>query len=101
MSPRDTAVSEPSTSEIVEGLLFYPIALVISATIAPGLTLAIPGLLFVTVLILLPIVALAIVGLAVAAVVASPFLLVRGVRALHERRVVSRLVPRILRPVKV
>ena len=51
----------PSTSELIEGLLFYPIALVISATIVPGLSLCIPGLLFVTVLILIPVVAMALV----------------------------------------
>ncbi len=85
MSPTAT----PSTSELVEGVLFYPIALVVSATIFPGFTLAIPGLIFVTVLILIPIVAMAIVALLVTAVVASPFLLMRGVRALRERRAES------------
>jgi hypothetical protein len=91
----------PSTGELVEGRLFYPIALVISATVAPGLTLCIPGLIFVTVLILLPIVALAIVVGLVAAVVASPFLLVRGVRALRERRAEARRMPATLRPVEL
>ena len=81
----------PSTSELIEGVLFYPIALVISATILPGMTLCIPGLLFVTVLILLPIVALAIVVLAVAAVVAGPILAVRAIRArlAHKSRVAA------------
>jgi hypothetical protein len=83
----DTAT--PSTSELIEGVLFYPIALVVSATIFPGFILCIPGLLFVTVLILLPIVALAIVALAVAAVVAVPVLAVRAIRArlAHKSRV--------------
>ena len=94
-----TSTDTPSWSELLEGISFYPIALVVSATIFPGFILCIPGLLFVTVLILVPIVALAIVALAVAAVVASPFLLVRGVRALPGA--VSRLVPRALRPVKI
>jgi hypothetical protein len=70
----------PSTSELVEGVLFYPIALVISATIAPGMLLCIPGLLFVTVLVLVPIVAMAIVALLAAAVVAVPVVLVRKLR---------------------
>jgi hypothetical protein len=96
-----TSTAPPSTSELLEGISFYPIALVVSATIFPGFTLCIPGLLFVTVLILVPIVAFAIVALAVAAVVASPFLLVRGVRALRVRRAESRLLPRFLRPVKI
>jgi hypothetical protein len=74
----DTAT--PSTSELIEGVLFYPVALVISATILPGMTLCIPALLFVTVLILLPIIALALVLLVVAAVVAAPILAVRAVR---------------------
>jgi hypothetical protein len=94
-----TSTATPTTGELVEGLSFYPIALVVAATIFPGFTLCIPGLLFVTVLILVPIVALAIVVLAVAAVVASPFLLVRGVRALRERGPVR--LPRLLRPVKI
>ena len=90
----------PSTSELLEGISFYPIALVIASTIFPGFTLVIPGLLFVTVLVLLPIVAIAIVALLVTAVVASPFLLVRGIRALRERRAESRRLPRVLRPVE-
>lgn len=94
-----TSTPTPTTSELIEGLSFYPIALVVSATIFPGFTLCIPGLLFVTVLILVPIVAMAIVVGAVAAVVASPFLLVRGVRALRERGTVR--LPRLLRPVKI
>jgi hypothetical protein len=101
MSPAATHVSEPPASELVEGLSFFPIALVVSATIFPGFTLCIPGLLFVTVLVLVPIVALATVVVVVAAVVASPFLVVRGVRALHARHVLSRLLPRALRPVKI
>jgi hypothetical protein len=95
MSPATT----PSTSELLEGLSFFPIAIVVSSTIFPGFILCIPGLLFVTVLILVPIVAMAIVVLAIAAVVASPFLLVRGVRALRERDVMR--LPRLLRPVKI
>ena len=99
MSPRPPSTDTPTTSELLEGISFYPIALVVSATIFPGFTLCIPGLLFVTVLILVPIVAMAIVVGAVAAVVASPFLLVRGVRALRERGTVR--LPRLLRPVKI
>jgi hypothetical protein len=93
-----TSTATPSTSELVEGVLFYPIALVVSATIFPGFTLCIPGLIFVTVLILLPLVAMAIVVLLAATVVAAPFLAVRGVRALRERRAESRRLPRVLQP---
>jgi predicted membrane channel-forming protein YqfA (hemolysin III family) len=76
----------PSTSDFLDNLDFFAIALVVSATIFPGLTLCIPGLLFVTVLIAIPIVAvMLVVGLAVA-VVAAPFVLVRGIRGLVERR---------------
>jgi hypothetical protein len=85
--------SLPPTSDLVEGVLFYPIALVISATIFPGFTLAIPGLLFVTALVLIPLVAVAIVALLAAAVLASPFLLVRGVRGLRVRWAESRRKP--------
>lgn len=99
MSSTATQSSLPSTSELVEGVLFYPIALVVSATIFPGFTLCIPGLLLATALILIPVVAMAIVALAAAAVVAAPFLAVRGVRALRERRAASRRLPRGLQPV--
>jgi hypothetical protein len=88
--------TEPDTSELVEGLLFYPIALVISATIAPGLTLCIPGLIFATALILLPLVAIAIVAAVVAAVVAAPVVLVRAVRkrvAARPHKVTTEAVP--------
>jgi hypothetical protein len=96
-----TSTATPSTSELVEGVLFYPIALVVSATIFPGFTLCIPGLIFVTVLFLIPIIAMAIVVLLAAAVVASPFLLVRGLRALRERRAESPRRLRRLQPVKI
>jgi len=82
MSPRSDL---PSTADFLDNLDFFAIALVVSATIFPGLTLCIPGLLFVTVLIAVPIAAVAlVVGLAVA-VVAAPFVLVRGIRGLIER----------------
>jgi hypothetical protein len=92
-------MSSTSTSELVEGVLFYPIALVVSATIFPGFTLCIPGLVFVTVLVLIPLVAVAIVALLAVAVVAAPFLLVRGVRALRERRAEPGRRP-LLQPVR-
>ena len=97
------AATQVSTSELVEGVLFYPIALVISATVCPGLTLCIPGLIFVTVLILIPVVAVAIVALLAAAVVAAPFLLVHGVRGLRERWTASprKLAARLWRPQRV
>ena len=93
-----TSTDTPSTSELLEGISFFPIALVVSSTIFPGFILCIPGLLFVTVLILIPIVAFAIVVLLTATVVASPFLLVRGIRALRERRAESRRLPQVLQP---
>jgi hypothetical protein len=86
-----TRTELPATSELVEGALFYPIALVVSATILPGFTLCIPGLLFVTVLVLVPLVALAIVAGLVVAIVMAPFVLVRAVRKLSELRFGLRL----------
>jgi hypothetical protein len=88
-----SSTTTPSMSELVEGVLFYPIALVVSATIFPGFTLCIPGLLFVTVLILIPLVAMAIVALLAATVVAAPYLLVRAVRTHGHRRSVAK--PRV------
>jgi hypothetical protein len=95
MSPAATQSSLPSTSELVEGVLFYPVALVVSATIFPGFILCIPGLLFVTVVVLVPLVAVAIVVVLAGAVIAAPFVLVRAVRGLRERRAAS---PRKSRP---
>jgi hypothetical protein len=94
MSSTSTQSSLPSTSELVEGVLFYPIALVVSATIFPGFTLCIPGLLFVTVLVIVPLAAMALVVALAAAVFMAPFVLVRAVRGLRERRAES---PRKLR----
>jgi hypothetical protein len=92
MSPPQT---EPTISELAEGLMFYPVALVISATVVPGMTLCIPALAFVAALVLIPLVAVALVVAAVAAVVAAPFLLAHAVRALLERRAESRRKPRL------
>ena len=86
MNSAHTQSSLPPTDELVEGLLFYPIALVVSATIFPGLTLCIPGLIILTALILIPLVAVALVVVVAAAVLAAPFVLVRAVRRLRERR---------------
>ncbi len=86
MSSTNTQSSLPSTSELVEGVLFYPIALLVSATIFPGLTLCIPGLILFAALVLIPLVAIALLVVVVAAVFAAPVLLVRAVRALRERR---------------
>jgi hypothetical protein len=94
-----TSPTTPSWSELIEGVLFYPTALVISATILPGMVLVIPALAFVAALILIPIVAISLVAALGAAVVASPFLLVRGIRALRARRAESRRVPQVLQPV--
>jgi hypothetical protein len=93
MSGARTRPGTPETSELVEGLTFYPIALVVSATVAPGLTLCIPGLLFATVLILIPLVAMAVVVLLAAAVVAAPVVLVRAVRKHAGRRAAAK--PRV------
>jgi hypothetical protein len=71
----------PTWSEIAEGLDFYPVALVVSATIFPGFALCIPGLLFVTVIVIIPLVAVGLVLGAVAAVVLAAVALVRAVRA--------------------
>ena len=75
----------PSTDELVDGLSFFPIALVVSATIFPGLTICIPGLIFGAAFILIPLAAIALVLLVIGAIIAAPFLAVRGVRALIER----------------
>jgi hypothetical protein len=75
----------PSTSELIEGLSFFPIALVVSATIFPGLTICIPGLIFLAAFILIPLAAIALVVLLAAAVVAAPFAAVRGIRHLGRR----------------
>jgi len=98
MSSTRTQPELPSTSELLEGVLFYPIALVISATIAPGMTLCIPGLLFVTVLILVPIVALALVVLVVGAVLAAPVVLVRAIRGRERKQPATKAHPRVALP---
>jgi hypothetical protein len=87
MSPHSDT---PSTSELFEGLSFFPIALVVSATIFPGLTICIPGLILGAAFIVIPLAAVAIVLLLVAAVVAAPLYAVRGVRALVRRRAEAR-----------
>jgi hypothetical protein len=76
----------PSTGELVEGLSFFPIALVVSATIFPGLTICIPGLILGAAFIVVPLLALALVVLLVFAVVAAPIVAVRGIRELVRRR---------------
>jgi hypothetical protein len=85
----------PSTSELVEGSMFCPIALVASATVCPGLTLCIPGLILVTALVLIPLVAMAIVVLLAAAVLAVPVVLVRVIRGLGRRRAASKPQSRV------
>jgi predicted membrane channel-forming protein YqfA (hemolysin III family) len=79
MSPPSESLS---LSDLFDDLDFFPIALVISATICPGLTLCIPGLLFVTVLLIIPIVAVLLVVGVVAAIVLAPFALVRRLHGL-------------------
>jgi hypothetical protein len=76
----------PDTGELVEGLLFYPIALVISATIAPGLTICIPGLILCAAFVIIPLLAVGLVVAVVAAIVYAPFALVHAVRGLLEHR---------------
>jgi hypothetical protein len=60
--------------------------------------LCIPGLLFVTVLVLIPLVAMAIVVVLAAAVLAAPVVLVRGVRGLGRRRSASKSQSRVAVP---
>ena len=83
----------PSTSELLEGASFFPIALVVSATIFPGLTLCIPGLILAAAMILVPLAALAIVAAVVAAVVAAPVFAVRGIRRLVHSQPVPDVAP--------
>jgi hypothetical protein len=80
-----TTSSTPSAGELFDGLSFFPIALVVSATIFPGMAICIPGLIFAAAFILIPLAAIALVLVVVAAVVASPFLAVRGIRELARR----------------
>ena len=75
----------PSVSEMLEELSIFPIGLVVAATILPGLTICIPGLILGAAFILVPLAAIALVLVVVGAVVASPFLIVRGIHALVER----------------
>ena len=96
MRAASTRSDLPSTSELVDGLMFYPVALVISATIFPGLTICIPGLILAAVLIAIPLLAMAIVVLAAAAVVAAPVFAVRGIRALARRRAASKAQPDVV-----
>lgn len=79
MSPRPPS-DLPSTADLLDNLDFFAIALVVSATIFPGLTICIPGLLFVTVLVAIPIVAVLVVVGLVAAIVMAPFVVVRAIR---------------------
>jgi hypothetical protein len=80
----------PDTGELIEGLLIYPIGLIAGATVFPGLTLCVPGLIFCAAFVIIPLVVVALVLGLVAAVIAAPFMLVRGIRALRERRAASR-----------
>jgi hypothetical protein len=82
-------------SELVEGVLFYPIALVVSATVCPGFTLCIPALIFAAVLVIIPLAAIALVVALAAAILTAPLVLVRAVRGLRERRAESRRKSRL------
>jgi uncharacterized membrane protein len=75
---------KPVTEDLlVDDLLIFTIGPVLGGTLCPGLTLCVPGL----VLLLAPIVALAVVGLLLAAVAAVPYLAVRtAVRGLGRAR---------------
>jgi hypothetical protein len=85
-----TQSDRPTPSEWVEGILFDPIAVVVSATMLPGFTLCIPALIFAAALVIIPLAAVALVVVVVAAIFVTPFALVRGVRVLRERRAESR-----------
>jgi len=89
----------PSTSELLEGVSFFPIALVVSATIFPGLTLCIPGLILAAAMILVPLAALAIVAAIVTAVVAAPVLAVRRIRRLVHSKPARGVAPTAFPPV--
>jgi hypothetical protein len=91
-----TRSEPPATSDLIEGILFYPVALVVSATVFPGFTLCIPGLILATVLVIIPLAAVALVVALAAAVLTAPFVLVRAVRALRERRAQPRRKSRLL-----
>ena len=80
----------PETGELVEGLLIYPIGLIAGATVLPGMLLCVPGLILCAAFVIIPLLAVGLVLGLVAAVIAAPFMLVRGVRALRERRAASR-----------
>jgi hypothetical protein len=72
--PRDGAAMNMSNA--VEELLPFVTGPVLGATMCPGIFLCLPGL----ALVLVPLVALAAVALLLAAVAATPYLLVRLVR---------------------
>lgn len=84
-----TQPDPPTRSELVEGIAFYPIALVVCATVLPGLTLCIPGLILGALFVVVPLAVLAVVIVAGAAIVATPVLLVRAVRRLARWRSAS------------
>ena len=94
MTDAHTPADLPATSDRAEGLDFYRMALVIAATVCPGLTLCIPGLSLMGVFVIIPIAALALVG----ALVAAPFVLVRAIRGLVRRRSASKSQPQVVDP---
>jgi hypothetical protein len=80
MSPARTQSSLPDTSELVEGFIHAPIAIVICSTVLPGLLMCAPALIFGALLVIVPLAAVALVVAVVGAIVAAPFVLVRAVR---------------------
>jgi hypothetical protein len=69
-------VNDLSLGEAVDGLMVFTIGPVLGATMCPGFLLCVPGFL----LLVLPLLALAALAAVVAAVLMTPYLLVRSLR---------------------
>jgi membrane protein implicated in regulation of membrane protease activity len=74
-------LNEPGAADIVDGLLVFITGPVLAATMLPGLTLCVPGI----VLFAAPILALAVLAGLLAAIAAVPCLLVGGAARLVRR----------------
>jgi len=72
----------PAALDIVRGVALIPMAFVVASTTAPGFLLCVPAFVLAGLFVAIPLVALAVAGLAAVAVVAIPYLAVRGVVAL-------------------
>ena len=75
-----------SFADMVDGMLVVTAGPVIGATLCPGITVCVPGLVLFGAAIAVPIVVLAAVGLLLGAMTALPYLVVRtSVRLLRRR----------------